>query len=173
VAMDVAADAYLLTKSSAGRDPIHCPAPESSIVDSHSYMGRARIPDILVIAALLCRFRRSLASKPFEHVFAHMERLSQSWLLEDPPARASAVALRFLSARRLLPFAPLCLPDSLTLMQFLAWHRTEGTLVFGVKLDPFAAHCWVQAGDVVLNDRLDRVQRFAPVRTVPCLPATH
>ena len=35
-------------------------------------------------------------------------------------------------------------------------------IVFGVTM-PFAAHCWVQQGDVVLNDALDRVLRFRPI----------
>lgn len=56
----------------------------------------------------------------------------------------------------------------------MRWLTAEGdgaTLVFGVKLDPFAAHCWVERGDVLLNDRPERVERFAPIRTIECTPA--
>src|SRR3546814_5791235 len=37
------------------------------------------------------------------------------------------------------------------------------TLVLGVKLDPFAAHCWVQSEDCVANDSLERVRCFPPI----------
>jgi Transglutaminase-like superfamily len=38
--------------------------------------------------------------------------------------------------------------------------------VFGVNADPFEAHCWVQAGSVVLNDTLGRVSSFTPIMSV-------
>jgi hypothetical protein len=41
-------------------------------------------------------------------------------------------------------------------------------LVFGAKLNPFAAHCWVQLEDVVLNDRTDNVAVFTPVGVIRC-----
>jgi hypothetical protein len=37
--------------------------------------------------------------------------------------------------------------------------------VIGVKLNPFAAHCWLQVGDVVLNDLPERVAAFTPILT--------
>lgn len=39
-------------------------------------------------------------------------------------------------------------------------------LVLAVKLKPFAAHCWVQSGSMVLNDRVDHVRDFTPVLVV-------
>jgi hypothetical protein len=36
-------------------------------------------------------------------------------------------------------------------------------LVFAVRLDPFAAHCWLQHDELVLNDAVDRVGAFTPV----------
>jgi hypothetical protein len=37
------------------------------------------------------------------------------------------------------------------------------TLVFGVQLRPFGAHCWVEHCGEVLDDSIDHVRRFAPV----------
>ena len=84
-----------------------------------------------------------------------------------------AQASRFLAARRYLPVKPNCLVDSLALMRFLGPLAVGTTLIFGVKLEPFAAHCWVQFDSLLLNDRSDYVERFVPVRTVTCLAATH
>jgi hypothetical protein len=38
--------------------------------------------------------------------------------------------------------------------------------VFGVNADPFEAHCWVQAGNVVLNDTVAWVSGFTPIMVV-------
>lgn len=70
---------------------------------------------------------------------------------------------------RLRPWFPrkyLCLFDSLALIEFLARHNEFPTWVFGVRTEPFRAHCWVQQGEVVLNDRLDRVRSFTPIMAV-------
>lgn len=38
--------------------------------------------------------------------------------------------------------------------------------VFGVRTWPFAAHCWIQIGDLVVGDVLDRVRGYTPIRAV-------
>src|SRR3546814_13620749 len=60
------------------------------------------------------------------------------WMGEADQCLARSIAFRMLAFR--LGFAP--------------------TLVLGVKLDPFAAHCWVQSEDCVANDSLSRVRCF-------------
>lgn len=68
--------------------------------------------------------------------------------------------------RRLRPQFPAkycCLFDSLALLEFLGSHRLLPTLVFGVKMDPWGAHCWLQDGDVVVNDTVEYVRDFAPI----------
>jgi hypothetical protein len=51
-------------------------------------------------------------------------------------------------------------------LAFLRSHEAGADLVFAAKLDPFAAHCWLQSGEVLLNDRLDRIESFTPVCVV-------
>lgn len=56
-----------------------------------------------------------------------------------------------------------CLARSLG-FRMLAFRRGyRPTLVIGVKLDPFAAHCWVQTGTRVDNDSVERVRHFTPI----------
>lgn len=69
----------------------------------------------------------------------------------------------FLAARRFVPLAPNCLRDSIALFRFLARRGIGAELVVGVKLYPFAAHCWVQQGPLVLNDNLDGAAGFSPI----------
>ena len=44
--------------------------------------------------------------------------------------------------------------------------RLPAALVFGVRIDPFAAHCWVQLGEQVLVGDFDQVRLFTPILTV-------
>lgn len=68
--------------------------------------------------------------------------------------------------RPLFPGSHSCLPDSLLLLEFLAAHRIYPTWVFGVRVRPWRAHCWVQQSDVVLNDAVERVRNFTPIMAI-------
>lgn len=75
-----------------------------------------------------------------------------------------AAALRGLHETRLIVPSPRrCLPASLIAARFLRWHGHEVEIVFGVRSHPFAAHCWIEAGGMVLDDDLDRVRAFTPI----------
>jgi hypothetical protein len=70
---------------------------------------------------------------------------------------------------RLRPFYNrqyLCLFDSLALLNFLAKYDIFPTWVFGVQSEPFSAHCWVQHGEFLLNDSVDRVGIYTPLLAV-------
>jgi hypothetical protein len=56
-----------------------------------------------------------------------------------------------------------CLFDAIALGEFLAAYGVFPTWVFGVRVNPFAAHCWLQEGDVVLTDTPDNVGEFTPI----------
>jgi hypothetical protein len=80
--------------------------------------------------------------------------------------RAHALTSAFERLRLFYPRPYLCLFDSLALIHFLARFHVYPDWVFGVNADPFEAHCWVQAGEVVLNDTVMRVSGFAPIMHV-------
>ena len=73
---------------------------------------------------------------------------------------------RFRCARLYVPIKTCCLLDSLAMLRFLSYRRLSAHLVFGVTSDPFAAHCWVQSGDWVLNDTVGNVIAHTPIREV-------
>ena len=68
--------------------------------------------------------------------------------------------------RPLYPRPYLCLFDSLALLEFLAAYHSYPRIVFGVVADPFQAHCWLQEGDVLLNDDLEQVGKYEPIMSV-------
>lgn len=77
--------------------------------------------------------------------------------------RAIALAARFDEARLYLPALARCLPRSLALLDFLSRHDSSAQRVFGVRSHPFEAHCWVQTGDIVLNDSVTRTLWYTPI----------
>jgi len=77
--------------------------------------------------------------------------------------RARSLVSVFERLRWFYPRSYLCLFDSLALIHFLARFQVYPDWVFGVSAEPFEAHCWVQAGNVVLNDTVARVSAFTPI----------
>jgi hypothetical protein len=72
----------------------------------------------------------------------------------------------FQSLRPYYPRPYLCLFDSLALVHFLARFSVFPDWVFGVKLEPFGAHCWVQSRDLVVNDFIDNVREYTAIMIV-------
>ena len=59
-----------------------------------------------------------------------------------------------------------CLLKSLALQRLLSRHGHASALVFGVHLNPFRAHCWLQQRNVILNDTIERIGMFTILRAV-------
>lgn len=75
-------------------------------------------------------------------------------------------AISFHRARLYVPIRTSCLLDSVALSRFLSRRRVGTSLVFGITRVPFAAHCWVQFGDIVLNDTVGNVTSHTTIRVV-------
>lgn len=72
----------------------------------------------------------------------------------------------FDAMRPIFPREYLCLFDSLALMYFLLDYEISPEWVFGVKTDPFEAHCWLELGGVLLNDTPEFVRDFSAIMVV-------
>lgn len=77
--------------------------------------------------------------------------------------RAVELTRVFARCRPYFPRNYLCMFDSLALQLYLSLYGLASLWVFGVREDPFLAHCWVQIDDMVLNDYADRVSTFTPI----------
>lgn len=62
-----------------------------------------------------------------------------------------------------LPFQGVCLYRAFLLKQVLRWRGYPCRWVFGVRTWPFLAHCWLQIGDVALDDAAERLVAFSPI----------
>lgn len=164
-------DASLEAASVLGVDqPISiasCPQPRTSILVQRGADGRPSVYDVLLGWRLVASARRSIRRKPMVDLLAGIERGSAAGRASRASQRA---AVRFAAARRFVPIPRNCLTDSIALLLWLARRGQGAALVFGVKLNPFAAHCWVQSDQLLLNDRVEHVERFTPVRAIKCPP---
>lgn len=82
---------------------------------------------------------------------------------DDEHQRAIRSATAFDRMSLLLGAHDRCLARSFALARHLTARDVACDLVFGVSMDPFAAHCWIQHDGVILNDHLDHVQTFTPI----------
>lgn len=105
----------------------------------------------------LHRISRSLSS--------YRERRARSNPTSDTPptSRLMSAAASFRRARHFVPITSRCLLDSLSLARFLANRSLHANVVFGVMGDPFAAHCWVQSGQLALNETVGDAEAFTPI----------
>ena len=82
-------------------------------------------------------------------------------------ARLGALAAAFAESRTFLRSQDRCLAESLAMTGLCRREGVRVTLIFGVRLDPFAAHSWVQAGDVVITGDVDDARMCSPIMAVP------
>lgn len=85
-----------------------------------------------------------------------------------PPASPGWAEMLAVVSRvqRWLPYAPVpgkCLLRSYMLLRRLRRAGLDADWVFGVRTYPFAAHCWLQAGEVALDDEHERLVPFQPI----------
>ncbi|WP_415013983.1 lasso peptide biosynthesis B2 protein [Brevundimonas sp.] len=82
------------------------------------------------------------------------------------PAPIVRAAAAFSHLLPWLPFEGACLRRSALLAAFLRRRGLRARWVFGVRTWPFAAHCWLQAGDICLNDDVERLAAYTPILAV-------
>jgi hypothetical protein len=85
------------------------------------------------------------------------------------PAASEPVREIVADFHRWIPYAPLsgkCLLRSFVLLRLLRRRGYDALWVFGVRTWPFHAHCWLQCGQMVLDDDVERVAAFTPIMAV-------
>ena len=111
-------------------------------------------------ASFLLRYR------PLEETLESVRRISRG---ADTFQAAKAKRLMNLFDRlRTLAYTAhnKCLFNSLAAKRFLAFYGIHPRFVMGVATDPFKAHCWLQRGTIVVNDRSYLVQEYSPILAI-------
>ena len=126
--------------------------------------GNDRLLLRLTLSVAWCTFasRVLLLTRPLGQIVTALGRRRRQ-RPRPPTGDLITLAVAFQQHRRLVPLAMRCLPDSLAMLAFLARRGHYPHLVFGVASSPFAAHCWLQQDDLVVNDALDHAAIFKPI----------
>lgn len=85
----------------------------------------------------------------------------------EAAVRARSLAAAFAASRLVLRAADRCLPRAIAMRRQCHRSGLRPLLAFGVRREPFAAHCWVQLDDAVLVGDLEQVRLFTPILVVP------
>jgi len=118
-----------------------------------------------VISALLSS--RYYHGRRFSDLIARARRIKRPALTQTPTMLdLQACVSAYRSGLPLTPRQGVCLHRSFMLLHYLKEQAIAADWVFGVRTWPFAAHCWLQIGDVVIGDDLHRVSRYTPILTV-------
>jgi len=120
-----------------------------------------RLAGLMAYLTVLGRYH----GRPFPRLLAYAAK-KRRW---TPAPALAALADQVMAFRQILPWAPfqgVCLYRSFFLLAFLRRRGFDATWVFGVQTWPFEAHCWLQVGDIVLDDSLDHVRPFTPILAI-------
>jgi len=149
--------------------------PSRSAIEQASAIENCR-PSLAIafeVMAIVLSIHRELKSCTFKTILdkasAYRDRKVSVYETATPTALERSLLLvngQFARARRYVPVEPVCLLDSLSLLRFLSRRGLPANIIFGVKPEPFAAHCWVQAGDMVLNETLSDTHAYTPIRMI-------
>lgn len=175
---DVSNDAFnellsgglLVTDPAAGRSI----APTQTDVAVESLVDRESLLDARVTPANLWNFLAACTTatmllrwRPIEATVLRVARRKADYDRQPlDMAKARELTAAFLRLRGFFPANYLCLFDSLALLEFLARYRIFPTWVFGIRLEPWSAHCWVQHGCCAFNEEVDEAANYTPIMAI-------
>jgi hypothetical protein len=84
----------------------------------------------------------------------------------DADTRIARIAASFASTALSFRKADQCLPRALAAWALCRRIGVSPAIVLGVRLEPFAAHCWVQWNDAVVVGGLEEARMFTPIRVI-------
>jgi hypothetical protein len=163
-------DGLLTTSAASGRPLATTQArlPLEPLLDCEAEPAKVRLHHVwnfcaaCVAAAVMLRWRH------IENIVSAVARRKarQATAQSNDVARARDLTAAFHTLRSFFPVDYLCLYDSLALVEFLARYRSYPTWMFGVKLEPWAAHCWVQHDDLSYNEDVEAAAGYTPIMAI-------
>lgn len=154
------------TATPAGLDPN---APRIALDRNVSRSRGIRFSDVITFLAACVSTAWSLRGRSLQYALESVavRRTRQSIAVPfDGELAADLVAI----FRRLRSFTfsghRRCLFHALTLMKFLSRYGLYPTFVMGVKVEPWAAHSWVQHGEYILDGTPEQVRFYKQILVI-------
>ena len=112
-----------------------------------------------------CRWGLLLRTRPFSRIVERLGSRTGERRLADPGEnqRIRNIISAFAAVSAFLPSEDRCLVRSLAFYSLCCRNGVRPVLVFGVRMNPFRAHCWVQLGGKVLIGDFEQVRLFIPI----------
>jgi hypothetical protein len=119
--------------------------------------------DLSDAAAGLSHVWRRYRGQTFKAILAEAGPSNAACRTAPPSPEVLHLARRFHAWAPYAPVSGKCLLRSFMLLRLLRRRGHDALWVFGVRTRPFGAHCWLQIGDVVLDDAHERLAPFHPI----------
>jgi hypothetical protein len=161
----------LTTERNAGRlvTPTQVDLAVDSLVDRETLRDTSVTPGhVMNFLAACTKASMHLRWRKIEDTVLSVAHRKAKYASDQPLdlARARRLTAAFQRLRSFFPANYLCLFDSLALLEFLAKYRVYPNWVFGVRLEPWAAHCWVQYGHCAFNEEVEEAVNYTPIMVI-------
>ena len=156
----------------AGKDatPVVVRNGVSDLVSAGSRRPRLSLGSLLAFMVAAVTVAWWLKRYPFERIVHRAGELRSNALGRKRTVTIDQYKVLIARFRRLQPFfftsRNACLFESLVLLHYLSLQGAEADWVFGVRMKPWGAHCWLQLGSVVLSDTLEHTGLFTPIMVI-------
>lgn len=137
------------------------PAPHSSVLDGE--LPKVPVRALVCAASALARTRLQLRTRGLASVLRSVSASKARKRRTPSPDTPERVAASFEHSALLTRSHDQCLIRSAAAAIRLASLGAAAELVIGVRVRPFAAHCWIQMNDRLMNDRRDVVRAYTPI----------
>jgi hypothetical protein len=166
-AIDVFVRGGLLVPISGEIGPAPCRAPPIPTVSAlDACRPKASMPHLVAALGGLVATTAALRLFGLKAILDSLARAKAHVQLEELHDDVAAVAAAFQQTARLARSHDRCLPRSVAVARRLVELGSGVHLVIGVQLRPFAAHCWAQTGECIVNDRFDQVRAYQPILVI-------
>lgn len=175
IVLDLTTDRYFALSAAAPADSIREQVkrqlqPTRGLTRSRwarplSFPAPAFAPDAIVVAEAGFWAHQVVSGGKLEAAFDWVEAKKAKMRGRDRaiPRTINCAHEKFERLRAWLPCRYVCLFNALCLLRFLLRRGHEANLVFAVRGMPFAAHCWVEAGGVILDPGEEDCSAFTEI----------
>ena len=146
--------------------PKLCPPLAFRNQTGRNHARKAPFTLVLIALARYAFAAADLKYRSFDRVIGRIGLSKQRLLAGSSAHDPGEVAAGFVAADRLITARGRCLARSIAMARTMSACGIAPTLVLGVKLRPFEAHCWVQHHDVLISDDPGTVAPFTPILIV-------
>lgn len=156
--LDALVQAGILSREPSCRHRTPLPNSPTSLAQTAA-PTRNGITDIALFWLTVLRAGIRLQKRPLRDLLAEQPPRS----IELDIERIAGLTTVFVAWLPWVPWQGACLYRAYVLRSLLRAAGQDARWVFGVRTWPFSAHCWLQVGDLVLDDDLDRVATYKPI----------